>query len=125
MTLNLVHSTKRVPFAIATLLSGVVFAGFISSIIETPVGSNEYLHEHLSSSASLVKQNWAGEAFVLPIQDREKLTTIVTELEQSNWTPASDIAVTGQALTVAKTNAASIAGARVCYQKSLAQSRFV
>ena len=102
MTLNLVHSTKRVPFAIATLLSGVVFAGFISSIIETPVGSNEYLHEHLSSSASLVKQNWAGEAFVLPIQDREKLTTIVTELEQSNWTPASDIAVTGQALTVAK-----------------------
>ena len=102
MTLDSLHITKRLPVTIGALLSGVVFAGFVSSVIETPVGSNEYLHEHLTSSASRVDQSWAGDAFELPLQDRQKLATIVTELEQPNWTPASDIAVTGQALTAAK-----------------------
>ena len=102
MTFKSLQSTKWVPFAIGALLSGVMFAGFISSAIETPVISNEYLHEHLTKSASRGDQIWAGEAFVLPLQDREKLTKIVTELEQSGWTPASEIVVTGQALTATK-----------------------
>ena len=102
MKLYPLYKTKRVPIAIGTLLSGVVIAGFISGLIETPVGSNEYLHEHLTSSASRVDRSWAGNDFVLPVQDREKLTSIVTEFEQSIWTLAPDIAATGQALTGAK-----------------------
>lgn len=102
MPLKPLYSTKRVPVAIGTLLLGVAFAGFVSSVIETPVASNEYLHEHLILSAQRSDQIWAGETFVLPVQDRDKLSTIITELEKPTWTPDSDIAVTGQALKVAK-----------------------
>lgn len=84
------------------LLSGIVFAGFISSILETPIRSNDYLHEHLNSPASLPDQSWVGEAFILPIQAREKLTTIVMDVGKSSWAQTSDIVVTGQALEAAQ-----------------------
>jgi len=113
MTLDSLHITKRLPATIGALLSGVVFAGFVSSVIETPVSSNEYLHEHLTSSASRVDQSWEGAAFELPLQDRQKLATIVMELEQPNWTPASDSAVTGQALTATK-EAACLSTTKPC-----------
>ena len=87
MTFKSLHKTKRLPFAIGTLLSGVVFAGFVSSMIETPIGSNAYLHEHLVPSVSLADQTWVGETFVLPVQDRVKLAAMVMDVDQSQWTP--------------------------------------
>lgn len=102
MTLKPLYKMKRIPVSVGILLSSVVFAGIISNFIEAPVESYEYLHEHLISSASGADQRWVGGAFTLPVQDREKLSTIITELEQPNWTSSSDIAVTGQALTAAK-----------------------
>ncbi|GGX69852.1 hypothetical protein GCM10011309_19850 [Litorimonas cladophorae] len=113
MTLKSFKKTKRVPAAIGTLLSGVAFAGFVSGIIETPVGSNEYLHEHLTLSALQEETSWAGDVFQLPVQDRQKLATIVTKLEQPNWKPASDMALTGQALTVAE-EAACLSTTKPC-----------
>ena len=102
MILNSLHKTKRLPVAIGILLSGVTCAGFVSSIIETPIGSNEYLHEHLTPTAALVDNIWIGDAFELPIQDRLKLATIITNIEQPNWAPEYSTDVTGQALAVAK-----------------------
>jgi len=102
MILNSLHKTKRLPVAIGILLSGVACAGFLSSVIETPIGSNEYLHENLPSSAALADNSWMGDTFELPVQDRQKLSAIVTDIEQPNWAPASSTAVTGQALAVAK-----------------------
>ncbi len=113
MTLKPLYKMKRILVSVGILLSGVVFAGIVSNIIESPAGLHEFLHEHLISSTSRADQRWVGGAFTLPVQDREKLSTIITELEQPNWTPSSDIAVTGQALTVAK-EAACLSSAKPC-----------
>lgn len=113
MTPTPLYKMKRIPVSVGFLLSGVVFAGLVSEIIESPSGSHEYLHDHLNSSASRQDQRWVGGAFTLPVQDRERLSTIVTELEQPNWTPSSDNAVTGQALTAAK-EAACLSSTKPC-----------
>lgn len=102
MTFRSLHKTKRLPVAIGSLISGVVLAGFLSSFIATPIGSNDYLHEHLISSDIQAAGSWVGNSFELPFQDRLKLSAIVTDIEQPNWAPTSDAAVTGQALLVAK-----------------------
>lgn len=110
---NSLYKTKRLPVAISILLSGVACAGFLSSVIETPIGSNEYLHEHLLSSAALADKSWMGDTFKLPVQDRQKLSEIVTDIEQPNWVPASSTTVTGQALAVAK-KAVCQSGPKAC-----------
>jgi len=89
MTLKPLYKMKRIPVSVGILLSSVVFAGIVSNVIEAPVGSYEYLHEHLISSASGADQRWVGRAFTLPVQDREKLSTIITELEQ--WLDSESI----------------------------------
>ena len=105
MSLKSLHKTKRLPVAMGVLLSGVAFAGFVSSVIGMPIRSNDYMHEHIISSVASADQSWAGDIFELPVQDRLKLSEIAMEGEQSNWTPASNTAVTGQALMVAKETA--------------------
>ncbi len=93
---------KRVPIALAILLSGVVFAGILSSLIESPMGSSDYLHEHLTAPANVLDAEWADDADDLPSQDRKELVSIVRRVEQPNWTARPTTPVTGQALVAAK-----------------------
>lgn len=102
MTFKPLYKMKRIPVSVGILLSSVVFAGIFSSVIEAPVGSYEYLHEHLIKPAGLANQDWTGDTFKLSAQDRRLLSGIVTQSEQPNWSPTRETVLTGQALTVAK-----------------------
>lgn len=113
MTRKHLHKMKRLPVSIGILLSGVAIAGFVSNVIESPVGSNEYLHEHLGKPVGITTQNWDGNSFQLPSQDRRILTGIVMQSEQPNWTSHPEAAITGQALAVAK-EAACYSSANPC-----------
>ena len=96
------HKAKRLPVTITMLLAGVVTAGFVSNIIESPVMTNDYLHEHLSESAAVLDAMWEGNSVRLPIQDRQKIVKIIRDTSRPNWTATADAPITGQALAVAK-----------------------
>ena len=102
MNISSFHMKKRFPTALAILLSGVVFAGVLSSFIESPIGSNDYLHEHLTAASDGPNAQWIGATFDLPPQDRKALTSIIRRVEQPNWTAGPTTPVTGQALAAAK-----------------------
>ena len=107
MSLSPFHMRKRFPTALAILLSGVAFAGFLSRVIEAPIGSSDYLHEHLTVPANMVDADW-GDAnlnevsFNLQPEDRKALVSIIRRTERPNWTPGPTTPVTGQALYAAK-----------------------
>ncbi|WP_427451976.1 hypothetical protein [Litorimonas sp. WD9-15] len=93
---------KRLPVSVGILLSGVAFAGIISNVIDSPIGSNEYLHEHLIKPVEFLDRDWIGDTFKLSVQDRQRLSGIVMQSEQLDRTSDSEASVTGQALTVVK-----------------------
>lgn len=102
MILKSCHNMKRLPVSVGILLSGVAFAGIISNVIESPIGSNEYLHEHLIKPVEFLDRDWIGDTFKLSVQDRQRLSGIVMQSEQPDRTSDSEASVTGQALTVVK-----------------------
>ncbi|MEP3654750.1 MAG: hypothetical protein ABJO36_07630 [Litorimonas sp.] len=93
---------KRLPVSVGILLTGVAFAGIVSNVIEAPIGSNEYLHEHLIKPVEFLDRDWIGDSFKLSVQDRQTLSGIVLQSEQPTRTLDSEASVTGQALTVVK-----------------------
>ena len=102
MILKSRHNMKRLPVSVGILLSGVAFAGIISNVIDSPIGSNEYLHEHLIKPVEFLDRDWIGDTFKLSVQDRQRLSGIVMQSEQLDRTSDSEASVTGQALTVVK-----------------------
>ena len=99
------HKAKRLPLTIALLLAGVATAAFISNVLATPVGANDYLHEHLNTLAAASEADWVGDSVRLSAEDRQDLVKIITDTSQPNWTAAADAPVTGQALALAKKSA--------------------
>ncbi len=102
MILKSRHNLKRLPVSVGILLSGVAFAGIISNVIDSPIGSNEYLHEHLIKPVEFLDRDWIGDTFKLSVQDRQRFSGIVMQSEQLDRTSDSEASVTGQALTVVK-----------------------
>ena len=99
------HKAKRLPITIAVLLAGVATASFVSNFMTTPVITNDYLHDHLSNSATLSDTEWVGNSVRLPAQDRQKLVKIIDDVSRPNWTASAGAPVTGQALAAAKETA--------------------
>lgn len=102
MTFKSFFRTKRVPVSVGILLCGVAFAGFIANFIEAPVGSDEYLHDHLVKPVVSAEQNWTGDLFQIASKDRQLISGIVSQVEQGEWAQSIDTVITGQALSAAK-----------------------
>ncbi len=92
---------KRLATTGFALLSGVAMAGFVSNIIEAPVGSNDYLHEHLTISVTDGDPEWVQTASRLSAQDRREFSSTIIATERPDWQPDEDSLVTGQALNAA------------------------
>lgn len=90
---------KRLPVTLAALLAGVTLTGVIASVMATPKGSNNYLHEHLSAAQIDNSVQWdAGVNMYLPAQDQDKITQIIARTERLNFAQALNDKLTGQAL---------------------------
>ena len=94
---------KRLPATLCSLFTGVALAALVSSIIEAPVGSNDYLHDHLLPTATDFVSDWGASSSQLPFQDKLILSSIILGAERPDWTGDTDSARTGQALVAAKT----------------------
>lgn len=113
MKISCFHMKKRLPTALAILLSGVAFVGGVTFLIEAPIGSNDYLHEHLTAPTNALDAQWVGATFTLPSQDRKALISIIRRVERPNWIAGLTAPVTGQAL-VAATDASCAGKATPC-----------
>ena len=98
---------KRVSTLLGVMFAGVVFAGFVSSVLATPVSANKYLHDHLSQNVNTSDMIWAEEDGKLSDQNRSILTSLVLDTDRPDWTASSDMSVTGQALATATDSSCS------------------
>lgn len=92
------HIRKRLPLTMGVLLTGVAFAGALSNLIESPQQHNEYLHEHLTALTVDHKNIWESSELELPIQDRLKIATLITQTDNPTSPQGLDRFLTGQAL---------------------------
>lgn len=98
---------RRVKYLSATLgilLSSLAVTGLVSGHIFSPQTENDYLHDHLTLTAEVAGLKWKNSDFVLPPQDQNKITQIVTSAEKPNLTLSKTAFLTGQALRDAHEN---------------------
>lgn len=95
---------KRGPLTTLMLLAGVAVAGLVSAFIETPLGRNDFLHEHLKVADTEMPLNWPASNFDLPEKDKIKILDILTKTERQFSTQDLNQILRGQALEDVKSN---------------------
>jgi len=74
---------KRVPVAFGLFLCGIIIAGAISAIIDTPQVKTDYLHEHLKMLQADNHISWESSDFDLATQDRLKIEGLIMTAEKA------------------------------------------
>lgn len=93
------HMKKRLPLTMSILLTGVTFAGALSTIIGAPQQQNEYLHEHLTALTVDYEKVWKPSALALAAPDRLKIAKIITQTDNPLSPHGLEKVLTGQALS--------------------------
>ena len=114
-TRTLAATTKRLPVTVAILLTGVAMAGLVSSLIATPKGQSDYLHDHLPAARIAPDVPWETSQYTIPAKSKKEMVRILTATEQSNWVARPESPVLGQALRAAQDSS--------CAQKAVMPDR--
>lgn len=73
---------KRFALALGLFLTGISFAGVLSTLMSAPQIKTDYLHEHLKELSADTPFIWTRTEFDLPDQDKLKIGQLITQADQ-------------------------------------------